>query len=92
MGRGTREGVLSDADDATNLVDLTVQLDGYNSQRKDEKQKIKDLDSEVRLIWGRERWGGMGRCAGDDLSNAEDATNLADLTVQLDGYKRETEN
>ena len=44
--RGTSGGP-SDADDATNLVELPVQLDGYNSQSEDEKWKIKDLDSEV---------------------------------------------
>ena len=51
---------LSDADDATNLADLTVQLDGYNSQCEDEKRRIKDLDSEVGFVWvGSESgWGG----------------------------------
>ena len=37
----------SNAYDAVNLADLTVQLHVYNCQCEDEKRRIKDLDSEV---------------------------------------------
>ena len=44
---------MTDAEDATQLADLTEQLNAYNSHCDDEKRRITDLDAEV----GSEGWG-----------------------------------